>query len=111
MENLLVSATQSNMSRFFVLTYKYLPNVVTNEAPLRAAHLQLAQQYLVEGKLLLGGAFGDPIHSASAIFKTDTKEDIEKFVQADPYVQQGLVTEWKIREWTGVIGALVNSSL
>lgn len=98
------------MSRFFMLTYKYVPDVVTKRAPFRAAHLQLAQKYSSEGKLLLGGAFADPIDSAAVIFKTDTKEDIEKFVQADPYVQQGIVTEWKIREWTVVVGALQTSS-
>lgn len=93
-----------------MLTYKYVPDVVTKRTPFRAAHLQLAQQYSSEGKLLLGGAFTDPIDSAAVIFKTDTKEDIEKFVQADPYVQQGIVTEWKIREWTVVVGALQNSA-
>lgn len=97
------------MSRFFMLTYKYVPDVVTKRAPFRAAHLQLAQQYASEGKLLLGGAFTDPIDSAAVIFKTDAEEDVEKFVQADPYVQQGIVTDWKIREWTVVVGALQNS--
>lgn len=92
-----------------MLTYKYVPDVVTKRAPLRAAHLQLAQQYSAEGKILLGGAFADPIDSAAVVFKTDTKEDVEKFVHADPYVQNGIVTEWKIREWTVVLGALQNS--
>lgn len=93
-----------------MLTYKYVPDVLTKRVPLRAAHLQLAQQYSSEGKLLLGGAFADPVDSAAVIFKTDTKEDIEKFVQNDPYVQQGIVTEWNIREWTVVVGAFQKSS-
>lgn len=98
------------MSRFFMLTYKYVPDVLVKRAPHRAAHLQLAQQYSSEGKMLLGGAFADPVDSAAVIFKVETAEDVEKFVKADPYVQQGIVTEWKIREWTVVVGALYNAA-
>lgn len=93
-----------------MLTYKYIPDVVTKRAPLRAAHLQLTQRYSAEGKLLLGGAFADPVDSAAVIFKTETIEDVEKFIQADPYVQQGIVTEWKIREWTVVTGSFYKAS-
>lgn len=88
-----------------MLTYTYVPDVLTKRTPFRAAHLQLAQQYATEGKLLLGGAFADPIDSSAAVFKTESKEDVEKFVKSDPYVQNGIVTDWRIREWTVVIGA------
>ena len=30
--------------------------------------------------------------------------DCQKFVEADPYVVHGLVTAWKIRDWTAVVG-------
>jgi uncharacterized protein YciI len=33
-----------------------------------------------------------------------TKEAAEAFARADPYVRNGLVTRWRIREWTTVIG-------
>lgn len=98
------------MSKFFMLTYKYVPDVLTKRVPLRAEHLQLAQKYSSEGKILIGGAFADPVDSAAVIFKTDSRDDIEKFVQADPYVQKGIVTEWSIREWTVVVGSLHESS-
>jgi hypothetical protein len=29
---------------------------------------------------------------------------VEAFAKSDPYVTGGLVTEWKVREWTTVIG-------
>ncbi len=98
------------MSKFFLLTYKYVPDVLTKRVPLRAEHLQLAQRYASEGKILLGGALTDPVDSAAVIFKTDTKEDIEKFVEADPYVQKGIVTEYKIREWNVVVGSLQDAA-
>jgi uncharacterized protein YciI len=31
-------------------------------------------------------------------------EHKQKFVEADPYVVNGLVTAWKIRDWTAVVG-------
>jgi uncharacterized protein YciI len=29
---------------------------------------------------------------------------VEAFTKADPYVQNGLVTGWRIREWNVVVG-------
>jgi uncharacterized protein YciI len=31
-------------------------------------------------------------------------EHQQKFIEADPYVVNGLVTAWKIRDWTAVVG-------
>ncbi len=98
------------MSKFFMLTYKYVPDVLTKRVPLMAEHKQLLNRLSSEGKILLGGPFTDPADSAAAIFKVDTKEEIEKFVNADPYFKNGIVTEYKIREWTVGVGALHNAS-
>ncbi|CAL8093971.1 unnamed protein product [Orchesella dallaii] len=98
-----LSLNSTNMSKYFMLTYNYVPDVLEKRAPLRAEHLELAGKYLQQGKVLLGGAFANPIDSAAIIFKTDSKSDVEDFVNADPYVLKGLVTKWTIREWTVVI--------
>ena len=37
------------------------------------------------------------------IWRTDDRSVVEAFVEADPYVRNGLVTKWRIREWTVVI--------
>ena len=29
---------------------------------------------------------------------------VEAFAQADPYVRNGLVREWRVREWNVVVG-------
>lgn len=97
------------MSKYFILTYTYVPDVLTKRVPIRPAHLQHAQQYVSDGKLLLGGAFTDPVDSSASVFKAETKEDVEKFVADDPYVKQGIVTQWKIREWSVVAGTLYNA--
>ena len=37
-------------------------------------------------------------------FSAPSKDLVEAFAKADPYVTGGLVTEWKVRAWTTVIG-------
>jgi len=39
-------------------------------------------------------------------FRGDDKSVAEDFAKADPYVANGLVTRWYVREWTTVIGDL-----
>jgi uncharacterized protein len=35
---------------------------------------------------------------------TAPREVVERFVESDPYVVQGLVTGWTIRPWAVVVG-------
>ena len=54
--------------------------------------------------MILAGAFSDPPDKALLIFKVDDKSIIKRFIDNDPYVKNGLIKEWEIREWTVVIG-------
>ena len=45
---------------------------------------------------------GPPI--AVLLFKVESRETVEAFARADPYVTGGLVTAWRVREWTTVAG-------
>lgn len=38
------------------------------------------------------------------VFSADTPKVAEEFARADPYVLEGLVTKWWVREWTTVVG-------
>lgn len=40
-----------------------------------------------------------------AYVEAESKEEVEKFATQDPYVLNGLVTEWTVREWTVVVNA------
>ena len=53
--------------------------------------------------MVMAGAFADPVDGALFIFKNVSKEFIDAYVEADPYVQNGLVTGWKIKPWTVVV--------
>jgi uncharacterized protein len=53
---------------------------------------------------VLGGAFGNPVDGAALVFRAADASVGERFAAHDPYVQSGLVTSWRVRPWTVVIG-------
>jgi uncharacterized protein len=58
--------------------------------------------FLDDGTLLLIGPFGDPEKEGSmAVFAT--REAAQRFVDGDPFVTNGVVGEWTIREWNEVL--------
>ncbi|GAB3685044.1 YciI-like protein [Salinisphaera aquimarina] len=90
---------------YFLLSYDYVENIVERRAPYRDTHLALAQAYAGRGELVLGGAFTQPADSAALVFNVGGQADVEAFVAKDPYVKNGLVTGWRIREWNVVVGS------
>ncbi len=90
---------------YCVLFYDYVQNVVERRAPFREAHLTLAKDWVKQGRLLLGGAYAEPVDGALLVFKVGEKGEVEEFVRKDPYVKNGIVTAWKIRPWTVVVGS------
>jgi uncharacterized protein len=88
----------------YLLTYEVVDDYVTRRAPLRAAHIALARAAVEKGDLVLGGALGSPPDAVALLFSGDSPAAAEAFAGADPYVQNGLVTSWRVREWTTVVG-------
>ena len=89
----------------FALIYHVVPDYIARRAAFRDDHIRLAQAAVARGDLLMGGAFADPPDTALLIWRVPDRAAIEEFVAFDPYVANGLVTTWEIREWTVVIGA------
>jgi uncharacterized protein YciI len=90
---------------YYLLLYDYVENAVERRAPFREEHLGLARAAQERGELLMAGAFADPVDGAALVFKGETPAAAESFVRDDPYVKGGLVTRWRVRPWTLVIGA------
>jgi uncharacterized protein len=55
--------------------------------------------------MVLAGPFADTVDGAVLVFKLEDRTQVEEFVGRDPYVANGLVTAWRIRPWTVVVGA------
>ena len=89
----------------YLLFYDVVPDYVTRRQPFRAAHLEYARPFIERGDLLLGGALAEPVDGAVLLFRGKTPEVARAFAATDPYVQQGLVTRWRVRPWTIVVGA------
>jgi uncharacterized protein YciI len=88
----------------YLLIYDVVDDYVTRRAPLRAAHLAHARASVARGELVLGGALAKPADGAVLLFRGDSPDAAEAFAAADPYVTNGLVTRWRVREWTTVVG-------
>lgn len=70
---------------------------VAAKAPLHfAAHRARWAEFQDRGTLLLIGPFSDQ-SGAMAVFTT--REAAEEFAQSDPFVVNGVVSSWQIREW------------
>ena len=88
----------------FLLFYDLTPDYLERRADFRAEHLELARAAQARGELVLAGALADPADGAVLLFTGDTPEAAERFAEADPYVRAGLVTRWRVRAWTTVVG-------
>jgi uncharacterized protein YciI len=86
-----------------MLMYDVVDDYVTRRTPLRAAHIGLARDAVARGELVLGGALNPP-DGVMLLFRGDSPAAAEAFAKADPYVANGLVKSWKVREWTTVVG-------
>ena len=56
------------------------------------------------GELVLGGAFASPVDGAVILFRGDSPAAAEQFAKNDPYVVNGVVRRWYVRQWTTVVG-------
>lgn len=88
----------------YILFYEYTPDYLERRDEFRDQHLALAKASIDRGELFLGGAFASPADGAAIVFKGSSQKIAESFAKEDPYVINGLVTSWKVREWTTVAG-------
>jgi uncharacterized protein YciI len=80
----------------YVLFYESAKDAATT-APLHfAAHRARWALFHADGTLLLIGPFSDR-NGAMAVFTT--RRAAEDFAKDDPFVVQGVVRDWSIREW------------
>ncbi len=86
-----------------LLLYEYVPDMVERREPHREGHLANARRWSDDGRLLMGGALGDPPHGAAFVFSLEGPAEVEAFVEADPYVAAELVSAWTIEAWKLVV--------
>ena len=93
-----MSTNALEIHRKYVLAYESADDVLSR-APLHfPAHWERCLEFHARGTLLMVGTFADPQADGSmAIFTT--QQAAQEFVDDDPFVQNGVVRHWTIREW------------
>jgi uncharacterized protein len=92
--------------KHFLLFYEVGTDYVEKRAQFRDAHLKKAWESIGRNEMILGGALADPTDGAVILFRGESREVAEAFAKSDPYVQNGLVAHWYVREWTTVVGEM-----
>ncbi len=90
--------------KHFLLFYDVGPDYVGQRAIHRDSHLEKAWASHRRGEMILGGAMADPADGAVLLFAGDSAAVAESFAKTDPYVVNGCVTRWRVREWKTVVG-------
>jgi hypothetical protein len=81
----------------YVLLYDAADDVLEKAPVHGAAHRAHWKAFLDDGTLLMVGPFSNPKEGAMAVFTT--REAAETFARNDPFVLNGVVTGWRVREW------------
>jgi uncharacterized protein YciI len=84
--------------------YDVTDDYLDRRGEFREEHLALATAARGRGELVLAGAFTDPADATLLVWNAADRAVVEAFVEQDPYVRNGLVTSWRIREWNVVVG-------
>lgn len=90
--------------KHFLLFYDFAKDYLERRPEFREDHLAKAWAAHARGELVLGGALADPIDGAVILFAGESPRVAESFAREDPYVLNGLVTRWRVREWNTVAG-------
>jgi uncharacterized protein YciI len=89
----------------FLLEYELSADYLERRPQFRNDHLTLAWAAQARGEMVLAGALAEPVDRALFLFRADSPAPAQAFAEADPYVKNGLVTRWRVRPWTTVVGA------
>ncbi len=84
---------------FVVTAYASLEDALANAPDALAAHMARSEEWHRQGPLLMAGAFLDnPAEPLSTMSVLTSREAAEEYIKGDPFVLNGMVTNWHIRE-------------
>jgi uncharacterized protein len=81
-----------------VLIYSYVPDMLERRVPYREDHRAKIAAAKDDGRIVMAGPIGEPPNGGLIVF--NARDAAEEFARADPYVEAGLVTEWRVEPWT-----------
>jgi uncharacterized protein YciI len=90
--------------KHFLVFYELADDYLARRGQYREIHLKKAWESHARGDLVLGGALVDPVDNAVLLFSAESRAVPEEFAKNDPYVINGIVRRWYVREWMTVAG-------
>ena len=89
---------------FFEIDYPSVMDAIKDAPEAIAAHKRRSQEWHGQGKLVMAGAFQDsPEGRLNTMGVLTSREAAEEFAEGDPFVLNGKVIRWYIREWNNML--------
>jgi uncharacterized protein len=90
---------------FFVISGMTIEEVIASAPDALATHLKRSKELRRQGTLLMAGAFlhnapDEPLTTMGVFL---SRADAEAYAAGDPFVLNGMVTNWYIREWANIL--------
>ena len=86
----------------YILWGTYCENVAEKRTPYRQAHLDGLAQQKEAGILITIGPTKD-LTQCFGIYEVETEAEVRQLIEADPYWQNGIWTEYEVKEWIQAI--------
>jgi uncharacterized protein YciI len=84
-----------------VMFYEVAPDGMTKAQANIAAHRARLAEFHGRGVLLMAGPYANPLEGAMAVFTS--RAAAEEFIGGDPFVINGVIAKWSLREWNEVL--------
>lgn len=85
---------------FVVTAYETFEDALAKAPDAIAAHLKRSKELHAQGKIMMAGAFlNNPAEPLSTMAILTSREAAEEYMRDDPFVLNGMVSKWYIREW------------
>ena len=89
---------------FFEIDYPSIVEALADAPEAIAAHKKRSQEWHEQGKLVMAGAFRDaPQGRLNTMGVLTSREAAEEFAKGDPFVLNGKVIRWHVREWNNML--------
>ena len=89
---------------FFDIDYPSIVEAMADAPEAIVAHKKRSQEWHEQGKLVMAGAFRDsPEGRLYTMGILTSREAAEEFAKGDPFVLNGKVIRWYIREWNNML--------
>lgn len=82
----------------YVLWGTYCEDVLEKRAPYRQAHLDGLAVQKANGSLITIGPTKD-LTKVFGVYEAEDEASVRQIIEADPYWQNGIWTEYEVREW------------